>query len=609
MTIEARRASRVAGAMLCALVVLLIAVAPPVAHADTIYPTNQITGSSFDSGTDGWSTVSNSCKLLLGLITTNDPATCQTETTHAAADGNPAGSLQQDYQAVANALSPLLFSATAIAKSPDFLVTTGGPTSFQVDRRADVLALLDLGTNATYTFSLVDTADETSQVLFTENVTDSDNAFQSVLNEALTNTITGHTYRIEVKTVFNTALASVALGRMVVDFDNVRVRVQDGTTTFGAPTVVTDPATDITATAATLNGRVNANGLATTFVYRYGTAADSLTNTIGPDDGGMLTHAVSRPRDISGLTGCTQYFFQIEATNSAGTSTGLTQSFRTDCKPTVTTLPATGVGPNSAAFNSRINPEGPATKYYYEYGTVASGTFASRTPASGDEVVLPASHADSVPNTYPVGGLVPETAYHFRVVAFNDLGTSTGLPLTFTTSGTGEAGPPGDSGAAGPPGAAGLSGGGGSGLNTQILDLLNGDKRAMLRIDGQRLVLPMKGRYLGRLRIRIVCRKIAVRTCSGTVKIRSRGKINTSTKGKKLKKKKVTFATGPVQLDTSKVGYAIIQFNQQRTDLVRVRKSIKVEVIAAMIDADNNRQNIRSKATLVRGKLPKHKKK
>ena len=79
-----------------------------------------------------------------------------------------------------------------------------------------------------------------------------------------------------------------------------------------------DPATDITATGATLNGRVNANGVPTTFMYSYRTAADALNTTIGPFNGGELTGAVSRPRPILGLTGCTTYFFQIQATNNEG---------------------------------------------------------------------------------------------------------------------------------------------------------------------------------------------------------------------------------------------------------------------------------------------------
>lgn len=607
MTIQARRAQRGAGALVLTLALLLLAAAPS-AHADTIYPDNQITGTSFDAGLDGYSTVSNGCRLLLGLIPTNDPATCLTETTHSAAEGNPPGSLQQSYQAVANALSPLLFDATAVARSPDFTVTTGGPTSFQVDRRADVLALLDLGTNATYTFTLVNvTAGNTRQELFSENVTDADNAFQSVLNEGLSDTITGNTYYIEVQTLFRTALASVALGRMVVNFDNVRLRVKDGTTTFGAPTVVTDPATDITPTAATLNGRVNANGLPTTFSYSYGTDPNALSTTIGPFNGGSLTEAVSHPRSISGLVGCTTYYFRIQASNSdPGSPTiGLTRSFRTDCKPTVTTLPATGISATSATFNSRINPEGPETKYYYEYGKASSGTLGQRIPAAGQEVTLPAGRSESVPNSYPVDGLTPRTVYGVRVVAVNALGTSTGSAVAFFTPGLGEAGAPGAPGAPGATGPAGVPSPAGSGLNTQILELLAGDRRAMLFIDSKTLVLPMKGRLKGRLRIRIICRQVAVRTCSGTVKVRSRTKINPSSQGGRRTPIKVTFGTGAVQLDRGRVGYAIVQVNPQRTDLVRARRSIKVDVIAAMIDADNNRQNIRRLNTLKRGRLPR----
>lgn len=612
MTIEARRG---VGALVLT-VALLLAVAP-AAHADTIYPDNQIEGTSFFAGADGYATVFNGCRLLLGLIPVNDPATCQTMTTHNATVGNPPGSLEQSYQAVANALSPLLFEATAIARSPSFTVTTGGPTSFQVDRRADVLALLDLGTNATYTFTLVDvTAGGTTQVLASENVTDADNAFQSVLNGALPDTISGHTYYIEVKSFFRTALLSVALGRMVVDFDNVRLRVKDGTASFGAPTAVTDPATDISATGATLNGRVNANGLPTTFTYSYGTAANALNTTIGPFNGGALTDAVSRPRAISGLTGCTTYFFVIRAANGQGTSSGLTRSFRTDCKPTATTLPATGIGATSATFNSRINPEGPETKYYYEYGKVSSGAFGQRTPAVGQEVILAASHSESVPNSYPVDGLTPETQYGVRVVAVNALGSATGIPVVFTTTGTGAAGPPGAPGGPGAPGAPGTPGapgapgkpgapgppapaGSGSSIDNAILNLLSGDKRAMLRIDGQRLVVPTRGRFKGRLRVRILCRPVAVRTCSGTVKVRSRSKINPDSKGKNRTKTQVTFATSPVQLDRKKIGYAILQFNDQRLTLLKRLRSVKVEVIAALIDGDNNRQNVRRNSTLV----------
>ena len=114
----------------------------------------------------------------------------------------------------------------------------------------------------------------------------------------------------------------------------------------------------------------------------------------------------------------------------------------------------------------------------------------------------------------------------------------------------------------------------------------------------------MKGRYKGRLKIRVKCRSIAVLTCSGTVKVRSANKINPSSRGRR-KKERVTLGTGALQLDRKRVGYVIIQLNPQRTDLVRARKRIRVHVIAAMTDAGNNRQNIRRTTTLVRGKLPR----
>ena len=45
--------------------------------------------------------------------------------------------------------------------------------------------------------------------------------------------------------MFDTAILTVALQRTIANFDNIRLRVEDGTSMFGAPTAVTDDATDI----------------------------------------------------------------------------------------------------------------------------------------------------------------------------------------------------------------------------------------------------------------------------------------------------------------------------------------------------------------------------
>ncbi|MEA2130205.1 MAG: hypothetical protein QOJ85_3096 [Solirubrobacteraceae bacterium] len=621
MTIDARRVRGV-GAILLALALILIA-AVPSAMADTIYPDNKLTGTSFDSGLDGWTAFSNNCTVLLGLIPSNDPSTCRADTTHAAGIGTPPGSLQQGYEPPVNGLSPLLFKATTTARSPQFTIAQPGTTTFQFDRRADVQALLNLDSRALYTFTLVDvTNGNTRQELFRENLTDADNVFQGWLNEGLPDAVAGHTYYIELQTVFDTAILSAALQRTIANFDNIRLRVEDGTPNFRQPTVVTLPATDITGTSATLNGRVNARGVPTTFVYRYSTAPDLSNPTIvgtPPFNGGQLTTSVARPRGITGLTPCTTYHFRIEATNVEGTGVGSTRSFRTNCKPTVETLVATGVGAREATLNSRINPAGEDTQYHYEYGTVASGAFGSRAPAT--DLTLAAGRSDVQPNSFPVGSLDPETAYQVRVVATNALGTATGNVVSFRTIGVGAKGDPGaagQDGATGAPGAQGLGGPqgaagpqGGPGprgpagttptISSSIKDLLSTNKLAMIRIDASRIRVPMSGRDIGRVRVQIFCRPIAVRTCSGNMKVRTTSKINPASTGRRPSRR-VTWATDPVQLDVRKVGFAILNFNAQRRGVLKRLGSVKSTVIVSVTDADNNRQNVRRDVTVVAGR-------
>ena len=126
----------------------------------------------------------------------------------------------------------------------------------------------------------------------------------------------------------------------------------------------------------------------------------------------------------------------------------------------------------------------------------------------------------------------------------------------------------------------------------------------MVRIDAQTITVPMKGRNIGRVRVRIYCRSIAVRTCSGNLKVRSLNKILPNGFGLPARpKRRVTFATDAVQLDVKKVGFAILDFNAQRRSVLRREGRVRSTVIITVIDADNNRQNVRKVVTVVRGKL------
>src|SRR4051812_40377336 len=303
MTIEARRIPRGVGAVLLVLALILVAAAPS-AMADTIYPDNVITGSAFDTGLDNppptgsgssYATVSNNCTLIgIGLPT----PVCATSTTHAPSVGTPAGSLEQNAVKTADLLS--LIDGTAVAQSSPFTIggganpvkAAGTPlnATFQFDICAVFEGLLDIGGENTFTMNLVDQGNNTRQELWRErrpNVGQSlpnncGAGFSGRLNDGLPNgvVIVGRTYRIEIISHFKSGVLSAAQFTIRTYFDNIRLRVDDGTPFLsGPPTVVTDPATDITAVAgnpvtgsATLNGRVNANGTPSTFIYRYSTS-------------------------------------------------------------------------------------------------------------------------------------------------------------------------------------------------------------------------------------------------------------------------------------------------------------------------------------------------
>ncbi len=49
-----------------------------------------------------------------------------------------------------------------------------------------------------------------------------------------------------------------------------------------------------------------------------------------------------------------------------------------------------------------------------------------------------------------------------------------------------------------------------------------------------------------------------------------------------------------------KVGFAIFDFNAQRRSVLRRESPVRAEVIVTVIDANNNRQNVRKTVTIRR---------
>jgi len=107
-------------------------------------------------------------------------------------------------------------------------------------------------------------------------------------------------------------------------------------TTLGkAPDCITQPATNIISSGATLNGTVNAYDLSTSVTFEYGlTTSYGRTVTAGqsPVTGNNIINVNA---EISGLTPVTTYHYRVKSVNSIGTTYGSDLTFTT--APTIPT--------------------------------------------------------------------------------------------------------------------------------------------------------------------------------------------------------------------------------------------------------------------------------
>jgi hypothetical protein len=196
------------------------------------------------------------------------------------------------------------------------------------------------------------------------------------------------------------------------------------------PRVTTGAASNVQPTGVTLNGTVNPGGRQLTdchFEYgtttAYGQSAPCL-EVVGSGTGDVHVHA-----DVSGLLPRTGYHFRLDATNANGLVSGGDEVFASTAAPTVDGESAHGVSSTETLLRAQVNPGNADTTYHFEYGTT-TGYGASAPVPDAD---LGSGHSD-LPAAAQLAGLQPSTAYHYRVVARNSLGTANGPDQTFTTS-------------------------------------------------------------------------------------------------------------------------------------------------------------------------------
>ncbi|MDX2010122.1 MAG: hypothetical protein SFW67_08030 [Myxococcaceae bacterium] len=216
-------------------------------------------------------------------------------------------------------------------------------------------------------------------------------------------------------------------------------------TTPGAPTVVTNAASSVLGSTATLNGSATPNLSASTGWFRYATTnpgtCDDTFGTRAPATGGTSlgsgTAPVAFTQFLSGLASSTQYWFCAIAQNAEGTRFGSIQTFTTLAAPVVTTNPPTSVTASTAIFNGSGNPNGATSTGYFRLYTTNPGTCAdsggTRVPFSGGSALGSGTTAQPFSQTF--SGLTSGTSYWVCAFASSAVGVGAGTPVTFDTPG------------------------------------------------------------------------------------------------------------------------------------------------------------------------------
>jgi hypothetical protein len=196
------------------------------------------------------------------------------------------------------------------------------------------------------------------------------------------------------------------------------------------PDVTTGSAKVITGTSETLEGAVVPDGVSLSdchFDYGTSTAYGQVAPCVPsaaeiPADSNA--HAVTA--EIVGLARETTYHFRLQASDAGGVSFGQDEEFATPPPPAVTGATTGSLTGTSVDLDAQIDPEGLDTTYRFEYGT--STAYGTSVPVPDADI---GAGAAAVPVTTHVSGLTADTAYHWRVVARNASGTTTGVDHVF----------------------------------------------------------------------------------------------------------------------------------------------------------------------------------
>jgi len=109
------------------------------------------------------------------------------------------------------------------------------------------------------------------------------------------------------------------------------------------PSISNVESQSVTDTGATIGSTIDPNGADTTYVIEYGPAANRLTSTTPPVDIGSASADQSLSATLTGLSPGSEVFYEVVATNTAGSSASAVENLMTDAQFTGTAGQQTGL--------------------------------------------------------------------------------------------------------------------------------------------------------------------------------------------------------------------------------------------------------------------------
>jgi hypothetical protein len=206
------------------------------------------------------------------------------------------------------------------------------------------------------------------------------------------------------------------------------------------PTMTALPATSVTETSATLNGHLDPDaahggGEVSECVFEWGATA-AYGNTAPCSPAGPYTSATNVSAPISGLTRGTTYHFRVKARNANGPSESADETMTT-AGAAVIDAQSSRVNGVAAELTAQVNPYHFDTTCQVQY--VDDAGFQSSGYATA--TTLPCAPGDlgsgfgDVRADVTLSGLEIGTTYHYRFLARNQSGSTTGADRMFITFG------------------------------------------------------------------------------------------------------------------------------------------------------------------------------